>query len=456
MNHALAARASMGTSLGFHIIFAVLGVGLPVLLIGAEGIGLWRHDEVWLRLAHRWAKAFGILFAVGAVSGTVLSFELGLLWPAFMRLSGSIIGLPFSAEGVAFFLEAIFLGLYLYLYGWERLSPLAHWLCGLPIALSGAASALFVTTVNAWMNAPAGFRLSHGRVVAVDPWQAIMNPATPTQTIHMLVAAYAATGFGVAAVYAAGLLRGRDDVLHRRGLVAGMALGALCPPLLALTGDASARFVATDQPTKLAAMEALFRTTRGAPLAIGGLPDTQTGTLWGAIEIPRLLSVLVAFDPNARVRGLAAFPRQDWPLVVPVHLAFDVMAGMGCALLGLALWFWVALWRGQRVPTGRLLLVAAFAAGPLSFLTIEAGWLVTEFGRQPWVVYGVLRTADAVTPARGVTVFLVLFLAIYVGLALTTVRLLLLLAERDRQKERAQEQDTPARAALRGGSVGSA
>lgn len=431
MDNAVAARASMGASLGFHIIFAVLGVGLPALLVAAEGLGLWRRDEVWLRLARRWAKGFGIVFAVGAVSGTVLSFELGLLWPAFMRLSGSIIGLPFSAEGVAFFLEAIFLGLYL--YGWERLSPLAHWLCGLPLVVSGAASALFVTTVNAWMNTPAGFRLAHGQVVAVDPWRAILNPSTPDETMHVLLSAFATTGFGVAAVYAVGILRGRTDALHRRGLALSLAMGALATPLLGLTGDASARFVATAQPAKLAAMEALFRTTTGAPLTIGGLPDPRTGQIHFGLPIPHALSLLITItNPNARITGLDAFPRRDWPAVPAVHLAFDTMVGTGFALLGVGVWFWLAYWRGKTVPTQRLLLLATVIAGPLSFLGMEAGWLVTEFGRQPWVVYGVLRTADAATTAPGVMVFFLIFLAIYAGLALTTARLLLRLARHNR------------------------
>src|SRR5215472_8604779 len=223
MNQVELARATMGTSLAFHIVFAALGVGLPLLLVITEGLGLWRRDPVWMDLARRWSLAFGLLFAVGAVSGTVLSFELGLLWPRFMALSGSMIGLPFSAEGFAFFLEAIFLGLYL--YGWDRLSPVRHWLCSLPIAVSGAASALFVVMVNAWMNSPAGFRFENGAVTNVDPLAAALNPAVGTEDPHMLFSAYTVTGFLVGAVYAAGILRGRLDAAHRRGLALGMALG---------------------------------------------------------------------------------------------------------------------------------------------------------------------------------------------------------------------------------------
>src|SRR5258708_3681486 len=287
------ARATMGPSRGFHIVFAVLGVGMPLLMSAAEGLSLWRHDEAWMVLARRWSKAFGILFAVGAVSGTVLSFELGLLWPRFMAFSGGIFGLPFSAEGFAFFLEAIFLGPYL--YGWERLSPLKHWLTSIPIALSGAASAVFVVMANAWMNTPAAFRLRNRQLVSVDPLGAALNPSTPTEDPHMLVSAYVVTGFLVAAVYAAGLLRGRNDVFHRRGLAAGMAMAAIAIVLAGVTGDSSARFVYGAQPAKFAAMEGLYRTQRGAPITIGGIPsDSQQRGLYG-IQIPKGFSFLAAF-----------------------------------------------------------------------------------------------------------------------------------------------------------------
>src|SRR2546426_11815749 len=248
MDNVTLARATMGTSLGFHIAFAVLGVGLPLLMLVAEGLWLRTRDEVWLKLARRWSKAFGILFAVGAVSGTALSFELGLLWPGFMAFSGSIIGLPFSAEGFAFFIEAIFLGLYL--YGWDRLRPVAHWLCSIPIAISGAASSLFVVMTNAWMNSPTGFQAAGNRIIRVDPLAAALTPSTPTEDVHMLVSAYLVTGFAVAAVYATGFLRGHGDALHRRALPLAMAMAVVASGLAGITGDTSARFVAEDQPIK--------------------------------------------------------------------------------------------------------------------------------------------------------------------------------------------------------------
>jgi cytochrome d ubiquinol oxidase subunit I len=421
----------MGTSLGFHIVFAVLGVGMPLLMSVAEGLALWRHDNAWMLLARRWSKAFGILFAVGAVSGTVLSFELGLLWPRFMAFSGGIFGLPFSAEGFAFFLEAIFLGLYL--YGWERLSPFKHWLTSIPIAVSGAASALFVVMANAWMNSPAGFQLgAGGQLLRVDPLGAALNPSTPTEDPHMLVSAYVVTGFLVAAVYAAGLLRGRNDVFHRRGLAAGMAMAASAIVLAGITGDTSARFVYGAQPAKFAAMEGLYQTQRGAPITIGGIPDNAQHRVLYGIQIPNGLSFLAAFDPNAEVRGLDSFPVADRPNPVIVHLSFDSMVGLGIVIGLLAAAFWVMAIRRRAIPRARFLLLGLVAAGPASVVVMEAGWFVTEFGRQPWIVYGIMRTSEAATNAPALGLTFAIFIAIYAGLAITTGRLLLLLAARNR------------------------
>ena len=421
----------MGTSLGFHIVFAVLGVGMPLLMSVAEGLALWRHDEAWMVLARRWSKAFGILFAVGAVSGTVLSFELGLLWPRFMAFSGGIFGLPFSAEGFAFFIEAIFLGLYL--YGWERLSPVKHWLTSIPIALSGAASAVFVVMANAWMNSPAGFRLGpDGQLAQVDPLAAALNPSTATEDPHMLVSAYVVTGFLVAAVYAAGMLRGRNDVFHRRGLATGMAMAAIAIVLAGITGDASARFLYGGQPAKFAAMEGIYQTQRGAPVHIGGIPsDSQQRVLY-AIEIPKLLSFLATFDPNAEVRGLDTFPVADRPNPVLVHLSFDGMVGLGLFIGLLAAAFWLmVIWR-RSLPTRRLLLLGLVAAGPASVGAMEAGWFVTEFGRQPWIVYGIMRTSQAATTAPALGLTFAIFIVVYAGLAITAARLLLMLGARNR------------------------
>ena len=426
MTDFLAARAQMGTSLAFHIVFAVLGMGLPILLLVAEGMWLRTRNPVYLALARRWSKSFAILFAVGAVSGTILSFELGLLWPGFMRYAGGIIGLPFSAEGFAFFIEAIFLGLYL--YGWDRLAPRAHWLTAFPIAISGTLSAIFVISANAWMNSPAGFRIVAGEVTDVDPIAAMFNDAWFQQSLHMVIAAYIATGFGVAGIYAWGMLRGRTDAYHRAGLTIALALGAVFAPLQAVSGDLSARWVAQNQPVKFAALEGLFQTEAGAPLTIGGWPDPNTRQTRYGIEIPRLLSFLARRDPDAVVLGLDEWPRADQPDPRIVHLGFQVMVGIGTALIALATWCAVSAWRRRgnaNLPPGRWLLRALVAAAPLGFVAIEAGWVVTEIGRQPWIIYGVMRTAEAVTPVPGQFVAFGGFTIAYVILAVTCAWLLL-------------------------------
>jgi cytochrome d ubiquinol oxidase subunit I len=433
MDNVTLARITMGTSLAFHIVFSALGVGLPMLLAIAEGWGLWRRDPAWTGLARRWSRGFGVLFAVGAVSGTVLSFELGLLWPRFMALSGSMVGLPFSAEAFAFFLEAVFLGLYL--YGWDRLSPLRHWLCSLPVAVSGGASALFVVMTNSWMNSPAGFQMQGGRIVQVDPMKAAFNPAVSTEDPHMLFSAYAVTGFLVAAVYAAGLLRGRVDAGHRRGLALGMGMGIVAIALAGLWGDFSARFLYQDQPAKFAAMEGLFHSQKGAPITIGGLALSSQNRVVFGIEIPSGLSLLAALDPSAEVKGLDAIPAADRPNPLIVHMSFDSMVGLSLLVGLLGLLFWALAWRQRRIPHHRLLLWALVLSGPAMVAAMEAGWFVTEFGRQPWVVQGVLRTADAATTAPALGPTFAIFLVIYIVLAAATAQLLLLMARRGRRQE---------------------
>ncbi|GIW95159.1 MAG: cytochrome ubiquinol oxidase subunit I [Pirellulaceae bacterium] len=422
----LAARLQMAFTLGAHIILACLGVGMPLLLLYAEGRFLRTGDELWRILAQRWAKAFAVLFAVGAVSGTVLSFELGLLWPNFMGTFGAVIGLPFTLEGFAFFLEAIFVGIYV--YGWDRLSPRVHWLTGFPIALSGLASAWFVVTANAWMNCPRGFTLQDGVVVDADPIAAMLNPATGAQTTHMILAAYMVTGFVVAAYYAWERLRGRDDRYQRRAMALGLALAVLCTPAQIAVGDWAARVVAATQPVKLAAMEGQFPTEAGAPLRIGGWPDQQARRTRYAIEIPGMLSWLAYGDVNAVVRGLNEFPPEDTPPVAVVHWAFQIMVGIGLLLLALSGWVVGALFRNKRLPSSRSFLWAVVASGPLAICAMQAGWVVTEVGRQPWIVQGVMRTAEAVTEVPGIRWMFAASLAIYALLGIGVVVVLRLLA----------------------------
>ncbi|MFI5229198.1 MAG: cytochrome ubiquinol oxidase subunit I [Gemmatimonadales bacterium] len=421
MSNLLAARTQMALSLGFHIVFAEIGIALPLMMVLAEW--RWRRtgDDTYRDLARRWAKGAAILFAVGAVSGTVLSFELGLLWPRFMQFAGPIIGLPFSLEGFAFFTEAIFLGVYL--YGWERISGRAHLVAGAIVAASGAASAAFVVMVNAWMNTPTGLTVYGGRIASIDPIAGALNPSTAQQVVHMLLAAYAATGLAVAGIHAAVLLKKPGAAFHRAALRLALLVGAPAAILQPLSGDASARSVAVWQPVKLAALEGQFATEHGAPLRIGGWPDAANDRTEMAIEIPHGLSLLAFHDADAEVRGLDAFDRQLWPPLLPVHLGFEIMVGLGTIMAAVSIWALVTLMRKREID-GRGLLRALAIVTPFGYIATEAGWTVTEVGRQPWTVQGVLRTADAVTPMPGLVVPMLVFGLVYVGLGAIVIVLI--------------------------------
>jgi cytochrome d ubiquinol oxidase subunit I len=415
----LAARSQMAISLGFHIVFAEIGIAMPLLMVLAE----WRWhrtgDPEYLTLAKRWAKGSAVLFAVGAVSGTVLSFELGLLWPRFMKFAGPIIGIPFSLEGFAFFTEAIFLGIYL--YGWEKISTRAHLAAGAIVALSGAASAMFVVMVNAWMNTPTGITVVAGQVTELDPIAGMFNPSTAQQVIHMLIASYAATALAVAGLHAAILRRKGDSVFHRRAMMVALAVGVPAAILQPLSGDLSARVVAQWQPVKLASLEGNFDTQAGAPLRIGGIPDVDAMKTRYAIEIPHGLSLLAFHDPNAVVIGLKKFAREYWPPVVVVHMAFQLMVALGTAMALVGLWTAVTYFRRRDVVANRALLLALAIITPFGFIATEAGWTVTEVGRQPWVVSGLVKTADAVTPMTGLVYPMMLFTLLYIGLSVIVV-----------------------------------
>ena len=423
MTDLLAARTQMAISLGFHIVFAEIGIAMPLMMVLAEW--RWRRtgERAYLDLARRWSKGTAVLFAVGAVSGTVLSFELGLLWPGFMRYAGPLIGMPFSLEGFAFFLEAIFLGIYL--YGWERVGARAHLAAGVVVAVSGAASAVFVVMVNAWMNTPTGFTLDpSGGFATIDPVTAMRSPAAFQQALHMLLAAYAATGMAVAGVHALMLLRGAARDFHRRALTIALLVGAPAAVLQPLSGDVSARVVATTQPVKLAALEGQWATERGAPLRIGGLPDAAREETRWALEIPYGLSLLAFHDPSAEVKGLRSVAPADRPPVAVVHLAFQAMVALGSALALVALWTAWSAWRRRDMHEHRMLLRALVLVAPFGFLATEAGWIVTEVGRQPWVVQGLMRTSAAVTPMPGLVVPMLLFILLYLGLGAIVVMLI--------------------------------
>jgi cytochrome d ubiquinol oxidase subunit I len=414
------ARAQMALSLGWHIVLACLGVGLPALILIAEFRGL-RGDADAMQLARRWAKAAGVLFAVGAVSGTILSFEMGILWPGLMGTFGAVFGLPFALEGFAFFIEAIFIGIYL--YGWDRLSPRAHLLSGLPIAIAGVASAFFVVAANAWMNDPQGFTLVNGRVVDPHPFTAMFNSATPVETAHMILAAFMVTGFAVASVYAVGMLRGRRDRYHRLGLVLPLTIACVLTPAQIVVGDLAARYVADRQPVKLAAMEGLQHTETGAAEHIGGI--VIDGELRYSINIPHGLSLLATGDPNSTIAGLDSVPPQDRPQVVTlIHLAFDTMVGIGFLLLGIGGWLLVSWIRRRQLPGSRWFLRGTVAAGPAAVVAMECGWITTEVGRQPWIVYRVMRVTDAVNSAPGLVYGLIVLIAVYAVLTVVTIAIL--------------------------------
>ncbi len=413
MSDLLAARSQMAMSLGFHIVFAALGIAMPVLTAAAEWRWLTTKDEQYLELAKRWSKGTAILFAVGAVSGTVLSFELGLLWPSFMERAGPVIGPLFGLEGFAFFTEAIFLGIYL--YGWSRISPRAHFVAGLIVAASGTASAIFVVTVNAWMNAPTGFDLIDGKITNVRPLLPLSHSLALHETLHMLLAAFAATGFLVAGIHAFLLLRHPLNRFHRNALIIALVVGGIPAVLQPLSGHVIARTVADHQPAKLAAMESLYTTKAGADFVLFGLPDVPAQTVDYAVFIPNGLSLLLRGDPQAVVSGLDQIPRQDWPPIAVVHVAFQLMVACGLVMAGTACWGAWRWWKGH-LEEDRLLSHTLVIISPLGFIAIEAGWAVTEVGRQPWIIQGLLRTSQAVTPMPGLWIPLVTFSVLYVVL----------------------------------------
>ncbi len=422
MSDLVAARLEMALSLAFHIVFAVMGIAMPLFMVIAEIQNLRTGDPTWLHLTKRWAKGTAIMFAVGAVSGTVISFELGLLWPRLMGDFGSVIGIPFALEGFAFFTEAIFLGIYL--YGWERVSPRLHVAAGVVVALSGVASAAFVVTANAWMNVPSGFRMEGGKVVDVQPFAPLGSPAAFHEILHVVLSTYAAAGFAVAGVNAWFLLKDPASKIAQHAVVVGLSVGGVAALLLGPSGHISAQAVAKLEPVKLAALEGHFKTEKGAPLRIGGFPDLERRETRFAIEIPYALSILAFDDPKAEVKGLDDFPRDEQPDPRIVHLAFQVMVAIGSWLMLLAVYAaFLRFVRKKKPWESKLLLRALLVTSPLGFVAVEAGWVVTECGRQPWIVKGVMKTADAVTPVKGLELELLAFLGLYVVLALVVVKL---------------------------------
>jgi cytochrome d ubiquinol oxidase subunit I len=440
VSNLLLAREQMAFTLGFHIILACMGVAFPAITLTANWWGLRKGDETALTLARRWSTAMAVLFAVGAVTGTVLSFEMGLLWPGLMERYGDVFGIPFAIEGLFFFLEAIFIALYI--YGWRRMRPWAHFWTGVPIVLCGIGGAFSVVSANSWMNQPAGFELNRaGNVTEVRPLDVIFNGATPYEVPHMILAAYMVAGFGVASVYAVGWLKGRRDRYHRLGFAIPFTIAAIATPIQLGVGDTAARAIADDQPAKFAAMEYVTETGPNQTEWIGGIYDD--GEVKFGIGIPDLDSILVGFSPDTVVTGLDQIPDDEEPPVPTLlHLAFDTMVGIGTLLLLLSIWYGLALWRRRSLPRSRWFWRAASVAGVAAVVALECGWIVTEVGRQPWVVHGYLRTEDAVTDNDGLWLTFSLTLLLYAALGIGTVLALRALSRRWRRQD-LEEQDVP-------------
>jgi cytochrome bd ubiquinol oxidase subunit I len=417
----LAARQQMAASLGFHIVLASIGVALPAIIYAVHRRGLRHDDPEALTLARRWSKVAAVLFAVGAVSGTILSFEMGLLWPGLMSQYGDVIGLPFALEGIAFFTEAIFLGIYL--YGWDRLPPRVHLNTLIPVAVAGVFGTFCILAVNAWMNAPSGFAIVNGEVTDVDPLGAMFNRALLGQFLHMLVAAYIVTGFLVAAVYASGWLRGRRDHLHRLGITIPIVFASVATVAQPFIGHVIGLRLATEQPSKLAAMELAIETEQNAPLRIGGI--LVDGEVVGAVDIPGVGSLLSRGGFDRPITGLEEVPAEDWPPVTIVHLSFQLMIGIGLALVALVAWYW---WRRRRHGAAHLdsrwLLRALVAAAPASVVALQAGWVVTEVGRQPWIVWQVQRVEEAVTSNGGIWFTYAALVVVYTLLGIAAYRVI--------------------------------
>jgi cytochrome bd ubiquinol oxidase subunit I len=422
MNDFIAARSQMALSLAFHIIFSCIGMVMPFFMAVSHYYYLKTGKPVFRNITKAWSKGVAIFFATGAVSGTVLSFELGLLWPVFMKNAGPIFGLPFSLEGTAFFIEAIALGFYL--YGWGKFNKWFHWFTGVVVGLSGLISGILVVAANAWMNSPAGFEFADGKYFNIDPLKAMFNDAWFSQALHMCLAAFAATGFAVAGVHALMVVRRKNIEFHTKAFRIAALFACIAAVLQPVSGDHSAKDVAHRQPAKLAAMEAVFETGTHVPLLIGGIPNEKTGHVKYGLEVPGMLSFMISGRTGTEVKGLDHFPIGDRPPVLITHIAFQIMVGLGMIMFALSILYFFVLWKRRNFEKNLWLLKLFAVSTPLGFMAVEAGWVVTEVGRQPWILHGILRTRDAVTPMPGIQYTFYLFTLIYISLALFVTLLL--------------------------------
>ncbi len=415
------ARLQMALTLVFHIVFAAVGMVMPFFMVVAHRKWIKTRDEVYLRLTKAWQRGVAIFFVIGAVSGTALSFQLGLLWPEFMKHAGPIFGMPFSLEGAAFFVEAIAFGFYI--YGWNNLKEKFHWWMGVLIGVSGVTSGILVVAANAWMNSPAGFDFVNGEYVNIDPIAAMFNDAWFTQSLHMTLAAFTATGFAVAGIHAFQVWRKRNVELHKKAFRIAVTFGAIAAILQPLSGDLSAKDIAERQPAKLAALEAHYDTEKGAPLYIGGIVNEEEQTVDYKIEIPNALSFLAFGDFDAEVKGLNDFPEDERPPVAITHYAFQIMVGLGMLLMLAGVIFFIARKKTKWMRSQKFWLFFTLLA-PLGFIALEAGWIVTEVGRQPWIIHGVMKTADAVTPMPGLQYSFYMYLVLYSILSFVAIFLM--------------------------------
>jgi cytochrome d ubiquinol oxidase subunit I len=422
MDDFLAARSQMALSLGFHIIFACIGMVMPFFMAVSHYYYLKTKEEVYKNITKAWTKGVAIFFATGAVSGTVLSFELGLLWPGFMEHAGPIFGMPFSLEGTAFFIEAIALGFYL--YGWNRFNPWFHWATGVVVGISGLLSGILVVAANAWMNSPSGFDYVNGEYINIDPVKAMFNDAWFSQALHMSIAAFVATGFAVAGVHALMILKGKNLNFHTKSFKIAAIFGCIAAILQPLSGDISAKDVGQRQPAKLAAMEAHYHTEKNAPLILGGIVDEENKTVKYAIKLPGVLSFMTHGDFDAEVIGLDRIPIEDQPPVAITHYAFQIMVGLGMIMMFIAIIYFIAIWKKKHWLKSKWLLKLFVLATPMGFIAVEAGWTVTEVGRQPWIIHNIMRTADAVTPMPGIAYSFYLFTAVYFSLSIIVIFML--------------------------------
>jgi cytochrome bd ubiquinol oxidase subunit I len=441
----------MAFTLAYHVIMVPLGVAFPTYTLLMNGIGIFKKDPVALRIARRWSVVMAVQFAVGAVTGTILSFEFGILWPKLMGRFGAALGLGFAIEGLAFFLEAIFIGIYL--YGWTRLRPKTHFLLGLALPPAGVLGTVSVLAANSFMQTPGGITLSAtGQLLSVDVLGTLFTRSLGYEFWHFLIAAYMAAGFVVASIYAVAWLRGRRDHYQRLAFAIPFTVAALLAPVQLVVGDLSARGLVDDQPAKFAAMEITWKTRSHNPEYIGGLIDGAGQVNFG-IAIPSFDSVLIGLDPNTVAPGLTSVPADSRPSIAEAnitHLAFDLMVGLGSAGVILTFWYFVVLLGRRHLPQTPWFYRVASLAGIGSYIAIESGWTTTEVGRQPWIVYNLMRVADAVTSAPGSFVWIMLsvLLVVYVLIALIFVTVLLRLAARwrdedERELVRAPEEGAP-------------